>query len=134
MSWPAPATTASHASSVSSAKAAWSAPHRDLDRLAPDVAGGVDGGVVPKDLEGDVRPRGDVLDLAGTGGPVPAGAELLVVEHAGEGGHCGVEQHDAGDVARVLPDVQASGESGDAVTNKDDGLWHACGSQRAAKR
>ena len=65
--------------------------------------------------------------------PSQPGPELLVVEHAGEGGDGGVEEHDAGDIGRVLADVEAGGEAGDAVADQDDRPRHVGGAQGAVE-
>ena len=70
----------------------------------------------------------------GTRRTVPTGPELLVVEHAGERGDGGVEEHDAGDIGWVLADVEAGREAGDAVADQDDRSRHVGGAQRAVER
>ena len=66
--------------------------------------------------------------------PSQLGPELLVVEHAGERGDRGIEEHDAGDIGWVLADVEAGGEAGDAVADQDHRQRHVGGAQRAVER
>ena len=66
--------------------------------------------------------------------PSQPGRNSFVVEHAGEGGDRGIEEHDAGDVGWVLADVEAGGQAGDAVADQDHRPRHVGGAQRAGER